>query len=62
MCLQKLMLCLIILTFKHEISVSLVLKCRHDLQEEKKNLQKKYKELPKNMYESRNKKSKIFVE
>lgn len=41
------MLCLIILTFKHEISVSLVLKCRHDLQEEKKTYKKNTKNSPK---------------
>ena len=29
------MLCLIILTFKHDKSVWLVLKCRHDLQQQK---------------------------
>jgi hypothetical protein len=33
------MLCLIILTFKHEKSFGLVLKCIHDLQ--KKNIQNK---------------------
>jgi hypothetical protein len=57
------MLCLIILTFKHEKSFGLVLKCIHDLQ--KKNIQNKNRkkkiQQQKNIYESRIK-SRIFVE
>ena len=48
------MLCLIILTFKHENSFWLVLKCIHDLQ--KKNIQNKQTQKnrkKKNIYESR---------
>ena len=67
-CLQKLLLCLIILTFNHEKSVWLVLKCIHDLQKKKhtkqtnkqKTERKKYKK-KQNIYESRIK-SRIFVE
>jgi hypothetical protein len=66
-CLQKLLLCLIILTFNHEKSVWLVLKCIHDLQKNKhtkqtnkKTERKKFKK-NQNIYESRIK-SRIFVE
>ena len=44
-CLQKLLLCYIILTFKHEKNVWLVLKCIHDIQKKtyKTNNNKKQK-------------------
>ena len=64
------MLCVIILTFKHEKRFWLVLKCIHDLQkkniqnkqtQKQKNRKKKIQKKTQNIYESRIK-SRIFVE
>ena len=52
------MLCLIILTFKHENNFWLVLKCIHDLL--KKNIQNKDKK-QKNRKKTNTKKNKIFM-
>ena len=53
----------IILTFKHENSLWLVLKCIHDLQKKNKQNKNRKKKIQqqKNIYESRIK-SRIFVE